>query len=112
MYGYNTPNAVYAEQMKNSYSYPEPAQDCAVMEPYTTQISNRLGEADKYLNELIIQLSRIADKLTGPVPTEANPSTKELNKPAGMMEQIVQQTNVLNRRIHGLGEVVNRLQSL
>lgn len=83
------------------------------MEPYTTQISNRLSEADKYLTEIIVQLSRIADKLTGPVPTEASLTAKEINKLApGMMEQIVGQTNILNRRIHGLGEVVNRLQSL
>lgn len=84
------------------------------MEPYTTQISNRLGEADKHLTELIIQLSRIADKLTGPVPTEASLTAKtEANKIApGMMEQIVGQSNILNRRIHGLGEVINRLQAL
>ena len=84
------------------------------MEPYTTQISNRLGESDKLLTELIIQLSRIADKLTGPVPTEASlTSTAEIKKLApGMMEQIVGQANILNRRLHGLGEVVNRLQSL
>lgn len=82
------------------------------MEPYTTQISNRLAESDKYLTELVIQLSRIADKLTGPVPTEATLSPKDINKPAGMMEQIVGQTNILNRRIQGLGDVINRLQSL
>lgn len=82
------------------------------MDPYTTQISNRLAESDKYLTELVIQLSRIADKLTGPVPTEATLSQKDINKPSGMMEQIVGQTNILNRRIQGLGEVINRLQSL
>lgn len=103
-----SPNAVYSDQ-KNAY--PETGQDCAVMEPYTTQISNRLAESDKLLIELITQLSRIADKLTGPVPTE-DLSAKELNKPSGMMEQIVGQTNLLNRRIRGLGETISRLQSL
>lgn len=95
-----------------NYDGPEYAGEQACMEPYTTQIANRLAEGDKLLTELIIQLSRIADKLTGPVPTEATLSTKELNKPSGMMEQIVGQANILNRRIHGLGEVINRLQSL
>ena len=86
------------------------------MDPYTTQIVNRLGEADKYLSEITIQLSRIADKLVGGSPDAAMldkvPSCAKNTLGGGIMEQIVGQSNILNRKISDLGNVVNRLQSL
>lgn len=83
------------------------------MDPYTTQITNRLAEADKYITEITIQLSRIADKLVGAVPQMLSNSGNEKNPtPVAMMEQIVGQANILTRKIHNLGDTVNRLQSL
>jgi hypothetical protein len=84
------------------------------MDPYTTQILNRITESEKYLAEVTIQLSRIADKLVGAYPEAA---TKELlskspSLGAGIMEQIVSRSNILNRKIGDLGNIVNRLQSL
>lgn len=108
---------MYSNQMpmRDSRDYAtECGPETACMDPYTTQISNRLAEAEKYLTEITIQLSRIADKLVGAVPPTLNASLgNEKNPtPVAMMEQIVGQANILNRKIHNLGDTVNRLQSL
>jgi hypothetical protein len=87
----------------------------ASMDPYTTQILNRLGEADKYLTEVTIQLSRIADKLVGGSPEAAmldRVPTAKSTLGGGIMEQIVGQANILSRKISDLGNIANRLQSL
>lgn len=92
--------------------------DCDVpqasMDPYTTQILNRLMESDKYVAELTIQLSRIADKLVGACPEVGlnDAPKKSASLGSGMMEQIVGQANILSRKITNLGNIVNRLQSL
>lgn len=86
--------------------------EVASMDPYTTQITNRLSEAEKYLAEVSNQLARIADKLVGPVPEEAIIEKNLKAPPTAMMEHILGQTNALSRKIVRLGDVVNRLQSL
>lgn len=105
----------YQNEMRNQYVEAKYLPETAAMDPYTTQITNRLAESDKYLTEITIQLSRIADKLVGAIPT-AGPISgmlgSEKSPPTAMMEQIVQQANHLNRKILALGETINRLQSI
>lgn len=92
------------------------APDQAVMEPYTIQITNRLNEADKFLSEILNRAGRIADKLVGPVPETLGNSDKNLKSPppiaVAMMEQIVGQSNILNRKLSYLSEILNRLEAL
>lgn len=110
--GIHYPQSGYGQVPYNS--------DCdaptAAMDPYTTQILNRLMETEKYVAEITIQLSRIADKLVGAVPEPATLGGGEglnrIPKTSGMMEQIVSQANLLNRKVMSLGETINRLQSL
>jgi hypothetical protein len=108
MYG-NEKNPSYGS---GSVSY---GPETASMDPYTTQILNRLSEADKYLTEVTIQLSRIADKLVGASPEAAMLDRVPVAKSTlggGIMEQIVGQANILSRKITDLGNIANRLQSL
>jgi len=92
--------------------------ETASMDPYTLQITNRLAETEKMLVDVIMRVNRLNDKLFGAnslIPKDPaiglDKSPKKSPKVA-MMEQIVAQANVLNRRVGDLSEVVSRLETL
>ena len=86
------------------------------MDPYTIQITNHLGESEKQLTEILSRVYQLNDKLFGPSPIlgKSDPmfNNEKVPVPKAMMEQIVGQTNVLNRRLDELSEALNRLESL
>lgn len=87
----------------------------AAMDPYTVQITNHLAEADKHLAEILSRVVRLNDKLFGPIALLAK-SEPMFNQnapvPKAMMEQIVGQTNIINRRLNEISEALTRLESL
>jgi hypothetical protein len=97
-------------------SCPPPAENYAdppAMDPYTTQIINRLNDAEKMVAVLEQQIGTVVDKLLGgsPLPAEKMLTEKTL-EPNGAIEHIVRQTNFLNRRLESLSDLAARLQIL
>jgi hypothetical protein len=98
-------------------SCPPPAENYTdnvpQMDPYTTQIINRLNDAEKLVAVLEQQIGTVADKLLGgsPLPAEKMLIEKTL-EPQGAIEHIVRQTNYLNRRLESLSDLAARLQVL
>lgn len=92
----------------NTYA-DEPPQ----MDPYTTQIINRLNDAEKMVAVLEQQIGTIVDKLLGASPLLAKPEgSAKTPEPSGAIEHIVRQTNFLNRRLESLSDLTARLQVL
>jgi hypothetical protein len=117
-----SPNAIYSEsayqehlQMKNSYP---PEQACeASQEPFTNQLTKRLSEAEKFIAELIHRTSKVSDKLFGPEPQVAKLGDERYNDAKvpiqrSMMDQLMVQTNQVNRRLSELSDIVRRLEAL
>ena len=95
---------------------PPPAENYAdepAMDPYTTQIINRLNDAEKMVAVLEQQIGTVADKLLGGSPLLAEKMLSEKTpEPSGAIEHIVRQTNFLNRRLESLSDLAARLQVL
>jgi hypothetical protein len=89
------------------------AEDAPQMDPYTTQIINRLNDAEKMVAVLEQQIGTIVDKLLGASPLLAKPDgSAKTPEPQGAIEHIVRQTNFLNRRLESLSDLTARLQVL
>jgi hypothetical protein len=98
-------------------SCPPPTENYAdnvpQMDPYTTQIINRLNDAEKMVAVLEQQIGTVADKLLGGTPLLAEKMLSEKTpEPSGAIEHIVRQTNFLNRRLESLSDLAARLQVL
>lgn len=106
--------------MYNAKPYVDNREYCdaptAAMDPYTVQITNHLSETEKYLADILNRVHRLNDKLFGPSPmlAKSEPMFNNANAPVpkAMMEQIVGQTNIINRRLNELSEALNRLETL
>jgi uncharacterized coiled-coil protein SlyX len=105
----------------NSYDAREMAQcEPAAQEPFTNQLSNRLTESEKRIADLISVVGQLTDRLFGPSPTLAKPESLSDMKTLGgavpvqrsAIDQLLVQTNTVNRRLMDLSEIVRRLQSL
>lgn len=104
---YGNEKALYAER---NYG-PETAQ----MDPYTVQITNRLSECEKNLADITVRVYRLTDRLFGPAALAKPDPVGGLNGAPiqkAIMEQIVAQSNVLNRKLNELSEALFRLESL
>lgn len=89
------------------------APDEPQMDPYTTQIINRLNDAEKLVTVLEQQIGTIVDKLLGASPLLAKPEgNAKTPEPSGAIEHIVRQTNFLNRKLENLCDLTARLQVL
>jgi hypothetical protein len=97
--------------------YDQEATQCeAAQEPFTNQLSNRLSESEKRIADLIAIVGQVTDRLFGPAPTLAKlpPDADMKNVPVqrSMMDQLLLQTNMVNRRLGDLSDVVRRLNTL
>lgn len=106
----------------NMYDAREAAQcEPAAQEPFTNQLSNRLIESEKRVSDLISIVGQMTDRLFGPSPTLAKPEPIDSMKTLGgnsvpiqrsAIDQLLVQTNMLNRRLGDLSDLVRRLQVL
>jgi exonuclease VII small subunit len=96
-----------------------PDQCETAQEPLTNQLTNRLNEAEKFIAEIIHRASKVSDKLFGPTPIIAKLGDERYNDAKipvpvqrSMMDQLLVQSNQVNRKLSELSDIVRRLESL
>lgn len=112
-YGNNYGPAAYDARMD------EQCEAVPSQEPFTNQLNHRLIESEKRIADMTMTASRIAERLFGPNPMISKmglgeEKIRDVNVPIqrSIIDQLMVQTNMVNRRLGELSEVLRRLEAL